>query len=169
MLSTQSIVQQRCAWWICATAVVLAVSIGRSAEAQEGTGTVSGKVIDQTSGQPVAETQIGVIGTNLGARSGPDGQFTIRGVPTGTVRLRALRIGYAEQVQSTVVVAGQAATVNFTLAQLSVKLGEVVTTATGMQRRVELGNAVATIDASNITERAAVTTVTDLLTARTSS
>ena len=167
LLPRKSIVQQRWAWWICATAVVLSACVGRTAEAQEGSGTVSGRVVDEVSGQPVAEVQIVVIGTNIGGRSGADGQFTIRGVPSGATRLRALRIGYAEKVESVVVAAGETATVNFSLAQLSVMLGEVVTTATGMQRRVELGNTVATIDASDITEQAAVATITDVLNART--
>ena len=44
---------------------------------------------------------------------------------------------------------GQNATLDFTLEAAIVKLTEVVTTATGEQRRVELGNSVSTIDAAS--------------------
>jgi iron complex outermembrane receptor protein len=59
-------------------------------------GTITGRVTDAPTGQPLANAQIGVIGTNLGAQTNGDGQYTIRSVPAGTFQVRALRVGYGE-------------------------------------------------------------------------
>jgi TonB-linked SusC/RagA family outer membrane protein len=56
--------------------------------------------------------------------------------------------------------------VEFTLSNVAIQLTPVVTTATGDTRRVEIGNATTTIDASKLTETAPITSLTDLLNAR---
>ena len=47
------------------------------------TGTITGRVLDAATQQPVADVSVFVEGTRRGAVSGPDGTFTIGGVPSG--------------------------------------------------------------------------------------
>ena len=117
-------------------------AITAPALAQSQQASVSGRITDKTSGQPIQEARILVIGTSLFTSSGVDGRYTVRNVPPGTAEIRVLRVGYQEQKRSVPIVAGQTATLDITMTQSVVQLDEVVTTATGQQRRIELGNAV---------------------------
>ena len=129
-------------------------------------GTITGRVTDAATNQPVSAAQVNVVGTTLGAQASQDGQYTIRGVNPGTVELRALRVGFAESKQTVTVTAGQTVTANFAMRAVVTTLAPVVTTATGEQRRVEVGNAIAQVDAAKVTETQAVSNMGDLLTAR---
>jgi TonB-linked SusC/RagA family outer membrane protein len=127
--------------------------------AQDATGSIRGRVVDAAVQQPLAGVSVRVMGTTLGALTGNDGSYQIRGITPGAVQVRAQRIGYAPGTQPATVTAGAATTVDFTLAAAAVKLEEVVTTATGTQARKELGNAITTV---NVTDRAAQAPVTDM-------
>ena len=144
-----------------------AALVGGTAHAQQQTGTVTGRVVEATSGAPVPAVQVNVVGTNLGGISAQNGEFTIRNVPAGQQRVRAIRVGFAESVQAVTVAAGQTATITFRMSAAAVTLSPVVTTATGEQRRVEVGNAVGQIAAAEVTQTQAVQSVGDLLNART--
>src|SRR5829696_4695380 len=102
-----------------------------------------------------------------GAQRGADGQYTLRGVPAGTAELRVLRVGFVEGRASVTVLAGQTATANVQMRSAPIMLTPMVTTATGEQRRIEVGNAVATINAAKDVQERPVANVGDLLTART--
>ena len=114
-------------------------------------GTITGRVTAQSTGQPLAEARVLGISTTLAATTGEDGRFTLRNVPAGLVQLQVLRVGFQSQKKTVTVRAGQADTADFTLAVAVAQLEEVVTTATGQQRRVELGNAISTL--GNVSDR----------------
>ena len=78
----------------------------------------------------------------LAKASGPDGKYSIKGIPAGTAEVRIIRVGYQEQKKSVTITDGGTATLDFAMSATVVQLQEVVTTATGEQRRVEVGNAV---------------------------
>ncbi|MGQ0642657.1 MAG: SusC/RagA family TonB-linked outer membrane protein [Gemmatimonadaceae bacterium] len=141
----------------------LAAMLSVTAAAQAQQGQISGRVTDSLGTQPIGSAQLAVVGTTLGAVTNNEGQYTIRGVNPGRVEVRVLRLGFAEQRQAVTVAAGQTATLNFQLRAVAMTLNPVVTTATGLQRRVEVGNAIAQIDATNIVERQAVSNVADML------
>jgi TonB-linked SusC/RagA family outer membrane protein len=110
------------------------------------TATITGRVLDRASNQPLTAAQVVVVGTQRGAITGEDGSYRISGVAPGRVQLRAQRIGYEAQTQLVAANAGETVTANFTLGTSAIQLDEVVTTATGeTQRRRESGNVVATI------------------------
>ena len=136
-----------------------------SAVAQQATqqGSITGRITDAATGQPVSAAQVNVVGTTLGAQATTDGQYTIRGVAPGTVEVRVLRVGFSEMKQSVTVAAGQSVTANFQMRAVVTTLAPVVTTATGEQRRVEVGNAIAQVDAAKIVETQVVTNVADVL------
>lgn len=147
-------------------ALAAAASAFDAAGAAAQQGTVTGRVTDAGSGQPVSSAQVRVVGTNLGTLTNQEGVFTLRGVPLGTATVRVLTIGYGEASRQVTVAAGQTATVNFALQATGILLAPVVATATGEQRRIEVGNAVAQVQAENVVETSAVSNMADLLTAR---
>jgi len=134
--------------------------------AQSTQGTITGRVTDAATGQPIASAQVNVVNTAIGALTNDKGQYSIRGVLPGTHTVRVLRVGYAEQTATVSVTAGQTATLDLTMKSVAVTLNPVVTTATGEQRRIEVGNSIAQVDASQIVATKGVSTITDLLTAR---
>ncbi len=97
-------------------------------------GRVVGTVTDE-SRQAVPGAQVNLVGTRLGALTGPDGRFRISGVPAGTYEVRVQRIGQRVRTLAGVVVrAGEDATVDVALEGAPATLGGVVVSAS---RRVE--------------------------------
>jgi iron complex outermembrane receptor protein len=112
------------------------------------TGTITGRVIDATTQQPVSDVNVVVEGTRRGAVSGADGTFTIVGVPAGSQTVRARRIGFSAPVQIVVVPTSGSVTVVFPLDRQAISLEDVVTTGYGTQRRVAITGSIATVDAA---------------------
>ncbi len=162
-LLTFSVSRHRTALTVALTAAMLAVAT--TASAQQGR--IAVRVTDAATQQPVSQAQVQLVGTTLGGLTGADGRAIIRGVAPATHQVRVLRVGYAEQKKPVTVTGNEEATVDFALAQVAVSLAPVVTTATGEQRRVEIGNSVAQIDARKVVEEAPVRNVDDLLNSRT--
>jgi TonB-linked SusC/RagA family outer membrane protein len=117
--------------------------------AAQATGTISGRVVDADNGQPVAAAQVTIAGTQFGRASGDDGRFTIANLPAGTHTVVVRRIGYQLQSRTVSLPANGALTVDFTLVKSSVSLAGVVVTATGEERKKEVGNAVTTVSSSD--------------------
>jgi TonB-linked SusC/RagA family outer membrane protein len=129
-------------------------------------GTASGRVTARGTEQPVSDARVEIVGTTLVVPTGTDGRFTIRNVPSGSWTVRVLRVGYQEQKKAVTMTNGQNVTIDFALEQAVVSLAEVVTTATGEQRRVELGNSVSTISASSRAQESPMTNMATLLVAQ---
>ena len=68
---------------VAALTAVAFLAASSRAYAQGATGTIRGKVTAAAGGIPVPGAQISIGGTRIGAASGPDGSYTISGVPTG--------------------------------------------------------------------------------------
>jgi TonB-linked SusC/RagA family outer membrane protein len=129
-------------------------------------GGIRGKVTDKGSGTPLVAATIQVEGTQLGAITADDGSYRIAGVAPGVHVLNARRVGYTPAKQTVTVADNQTATADFALEASASSLQAIVTTATGEQRRIELGNAVATLDASGRTASTAVKDIGDLMAAQ---
>ncbi len=95
-----------------------------SLSAQDPTGTVSGRVVESATQEPVPGAAVSVAARN--AVSGQDGRFTITGVPAGTQTVQATRIGYGQATQQVTVQAGQTATVTLALGSQALLLEGVV-------------------------------------------
>lgn len=127
-------------------------------------GSIAGRVTGRTSGVPLSGVRVTVVNTNLAATTGADGGYAIRNVPVGQAVVRVLRVGFLAQTKPVTVVAGQPTTLDFAMEEAVVRLQEMVTTATGMQRRVEIGNSVANLgDISKKVETAPVSSLSDLI------
>jgi TonB-linked SusC/RagA family outer membrane protein len=107
------------------------------------------------------------IGTTVAGTTGPDGRYTLRNLPAGPVELQVLHVGYTSQKKRVVVTNGSSTNADFALEVAVAQLEEIVTTATGQQRRVELGNALATLgDVGKKVEQSPINTVSDLIVAK---
>ena len=142
-----------------ATGALSLLLVTTAATVARAQGTLAGTVTVQGTGTPLQEARIIVLNTSLFTTSGPDGKYTIRGIPAGPIDVRVIRVGYLEQKKSVAISNGQTAALDFTMAQAVVQLAEVVTTATGEQRRVEVGNAVENVSVSKLTESAPIRSV----------
>jgi TonB-dependent SusC/RagA subfamily outer membrane receptor len=130
-------------------------------------GTITGTVTAREGGRPIGDAQVIVIGTHAATATAENGKFTIRNVRPGPVDVQVLRVGYQSVKRSATVSATDPTTVDFQLAIAVVQLAEVVTTATGQQRRIELGNAVSTLgDVSKMVEEGQQRSVADVLLAK---
>jgi len=56
--------------------------------------TVTGTVVDATTGQPIPDTAVLVVGTDVAASSAKDGTFTLSGAPSGPLTLHAIVEGF---------------------------------------------------------------------------
>ena len=149
-----------------ASGIMPLVLLTTAATVASAQGTIAGTVTEQGAGTPLQEARVIVLNTSLFATSGPDGKFVIRGAPAGALDVRVIRVGYQEQKKSVRVDNGQTAALDFAMTKAIVQLQEVVTTATGEQRRVEVGNAVENISVSKLTEQAPIRNVADVLNGR---
>lgn len=146
---------------------VLTILAGVSvAQAQQSS--VQVRVTEARTSRPIADAQVAIAGTLIGGLTNPEGQVTLRGVPLGPQTIRVLRVGFAESKLLIRVTGTQLPVQEITMTPVAVDLSPVVITATGTQLRKEVGNAVATINVAQTVQVSPITTVADLLAARTS-
>jgi TonB-linked SusC/RagA family outer membrane protein len=143
-----------------------AALIKRAPNDRFAAGTVRGRVTDAVSGQAVSGAAVQVVGLPLAGMTSETGSYAITGVPAGNLRLTARRLGYAAQTRTVTVVEGVTATLDFALTQVPTSLSEVVTTATGPQRRREVGNVIENVPVDSLVSEAPITRLTDVLSAR---
>src|SRR2546426_2692554 len=111
--------------------LVWAVPLG----AQESSGAVTGKVVDATTQQPLANVEVAIAGTPHRELTRPDGGFTLNGVPAGSQRLRATRIGYGSSIQNVTIPSGGNVTAEVTLSPAAAIPEPGVGAGYGPQRR----------------------------------
>ena len=101
--------------------------IGSSIAFAGTTGKIAGRVIDQSTGDPLPGANVMVTGTGLGAASDMDGNYTILQVPPGVHSVTVSVIGYARVTAENVRVhIDQTAAVDFDMKMEALE-GEVVT------------------------------------------
>src|SRR5205823_1176594 len=145
--------------------IAAAVCIPALAIAQ-GTTTITGVVREEGTGRPVPNARVTVVGTGIMVPSKDDGTYVIRGAPAGAQEVRVLALGHVTQKLPVTVPAGGSATLDFSLPVTAIQLEQVVTTATGEQRKTEVGNDIPRLNAPQTVETKPVTNITDLLNAR---
>jgi TonB-dependent starch-binding outer membrane protein SusC len=152
---------------LSALMLLLLSALFTNGAAAQDRGTITGQVVDDITGQPLASVQVIVTGTTLGTITNAQGRFIIANVPAGQVTLRASRIGYGSGTREVQVAAGASASAEFRLAPAAVALDEIVVTGTAgaVQRRSQPA-VVATIDAAEVTQTGVTSSIQDVLTAR---
>jgi TonB-linked SusC/RagA family outer membrane protein len=125
---------------------------------------IGGIVVDAQNGRPISSAQISLVGTNRGGLTNEQGRFLILNVNEGPVRVQVTMIGYADQV-----VEANPGDLNlrFEMSQTAISLDEIVVTGTpGATQKKAIGNVVSTIDAADLTRKAPVTDVQQVLNGR---
>jgi TonB-linked SusC/RagA family outer membrane protein len=152
---------------VLAAGAVLSLGLASPANAQSN-GTVRGRVIEVGSQHPITEAQVTVAGTAASAVTNAAGEYVITLAPSGSHQVTARRIGYAPQTQTVDIPAGGQATADFRMTQTAAQLEQVVVTGTaGAQEKREIGNAVTQLNVADITSKATVTNVSEVLQGRT--
>ncbi len=111
--------------------------------AQQPTGTVRGRVTDNSTQQPIAGAIIAV--GNRSTQTRDDGRFTIGGIAAGSDLLRVKMIGYVQINHPVMVTAGDTSVVDLALTAQAIGLSEVVVTGYGQQRAGNITGAVTAV------------------------
>ncbi|MCH8929203.1 MAG: carboxypeptidase-like regulatory domain-containing protein, partial [Candidatus Marinimicrobia bacterium] len=92
------------------------------------TGKIVGRVLDETTGQPLPGANLILKGTGMGAAADFGGNFIILNIPPGTYTLTARMIGYqAVDYENVRVTIDLTTTINFDMGVQAIESGEVVT------------------------------------------
>ena len=146
------------------TALLLVLPMVSAAQER---GRITGTVADARTDAGISDASVIATETGIGTTAAEDGTFALMDVAPGRYTVKATVVGYESQAKTVTVRAGEAATVRFRLSPERVQLQEVVVTGVGRtETRAEASVAVPTIEAAEITERADVQSVTDLLQGR---
>lgn len=137
--------------------------------AQGDGGTVTGRVTDVATGQPIQQARVLVSGTQNGGLTAENGRFTLRIPTAGAIVLEISRIGYEAKRVNVTAGGATPVVVDVQLTQAAFSLSAVVTTVTGQQRKVELANATAQIPVAEKIAELPVSNMGGLLSGRTSS
>jgi len=142
--------------------------VGVPALSAQETGTITGRVTDAVTAQPLASAQVTIPELQIGVLTQQNGRFILLNVPAGTHTVTVQRIGYRDGTAAVTVVPGESVTQDFQIEEEALALDEIIVTGTpgGTQRRA-LGNSVARVNAAQIAEQAVVTNVQEMLAGRT--
>lgn len=129
-------------------------------------GTVSGRVVDSTTGRGLSGATVRVVGIKRSVVTQDSGRFTMNGVPVGDQLLTVKLFGHQPVERHVTVRGGDVTTVRIAMGAVANVLSGVVTTATGEQNRRQIGNDITIVNADSVMKVAPVRTVTDLLETR---
>ncbi|MBN1639469.1 MAG: carboxypeptidase-like regulatory domain-containing protein, partial [Ignavibacteriales bacterium] len=94
------------------------------------TGTITGKVVDAKTKQPLVGANVVILDSDRGASTDLEGNYVINRVPVGTYRLKFMYIGYNSVLKTDIVVKTAApAYVNAGLVETVIEGSEVTVTA----------------------------------------
>lgn len=126
-------------------------------------GKISGKVVDEKSGEPLIGANVVVEGTALGAAADAAGQYVILQVPPGTYAIRAEMIGYQSvRMEQVDVQTNRIAAANFSLPAKVLDMAEVVVVAERPIIEKDIAATQRTVVAKDM-DKLPTTTVTDVL------
>jgi TonB-dependent SusC/RagA subfamily outer membrane receptor len=135
-------------------AIVLALICASASEpAAQQTATVQGTITEAGTARPLVNAQVTIRGTGIGTLTNSQGRFQLVNVPSGQATLRVELMGYEAATQTITVRAGEATTVNLTLAQSAIAIEGLVVTAMGItQRERAIATSVQTVNAEELAQ-----------------
>lgn len=119
----------------------------REIEAVSQQKTITGKVTDNT-GQPLPGVTVVIKGTTQGTVTNTDGEYSLSNIPDNST-LQFSFVGMRTQE----VVVGSQTTINVSMVEDAIGIEEVVTIGYGVQKKVNVSGAVATISAEKLKNR----------------
>jgi len=134
-------------------------------DADIANGSITGIVTDAATKQPVVGAAV-TVDSGRAVKTRANGLYVVTDVSAGMHRVTVRLLGYRVASVLVTVHADERAVADIALAASATVLNDVVTTATGDRRRLEVGNAVGTIKADSIVQTTLIRNVSDLLQAR---
>src|SRR5690606_12068995 len=131
-------------------AVAVGIFLGTPALAAQGTGTVTGVVVNAENGLTLAGVALEVPGTALRAVSRADGRFTILRVPAGGQSVQARYIGFAPQSVSVTVTSGGVAQVRLELRPQAVEIEGIEVVGLQVGQAAALNQQLNAINVTNV-------------------
>ena len=123
--------------FLLGVAMFMVIPLAMTAFAQQGT--VTGTVMDSTNNATLPGANVQLVGTEKGAATDAEGNYTISGISPGTYDVRATFVGFQpEVVEDVEVAAGETVRVNFTLLASTLQTDELVVVGYGETQRSEL-------------------------------
>ena len=90
-------------------------------------GSISGKIVDEETGDLLPGVAVSIVGTTMGALSNENGEYLILNVPVGTYIVRASLIGFSPvEITNTSVSADLTAYTDFKLSKKALDLGKTI-------------------------------------------
>ncbi len=145
---------------------IIIVRNGEKPTAQDSVGILIGRIVDSVSGKGLPGATVTIVGIKISTVTSDKGSFTIRNVPVGEHTVVVKILGYRTVSQHVSIVASKPANIQLRLASTPTELSGVVTTATGEQRRIEVGNDITVIRVDSVMRNMPVSSFTDLLATR---
>ncbi|MBW3553206.1 MAG: SusC/RagA family TonB-linked outer membrane protein [Gemmatimonadetes bacterium] len=154
--------------YLGALAAATALALGADTALAQGTGTIRGSIVESVTERPLSSVQVSLVGTGRGALTNAAGNFLLLNVPTGTYTIRAELIGHAAATQEVTVAADGVAQVDLRLTVSAIAVDQIVVTGTaGATSKRTLGNSVTTVNAAEMAQQTAITSLTELLQSKT--
>lgn len=108
---------------------IVFIFLGTQSVYAQGSGTVSGTVVDKASGDPLPGVNVFFEGTSIGSATNIDGEYVIHQVPAGEHKIIAKFIGYKEQSIPVTIVSNKKVELKIELDYLAFETDEVIVTA----------------------------------------
>ena len=109
------------------TAALLVLLFVASAAQAADTGSITGKVVDE-SGVPLQNASVILLGKGMGGPTNADGKYTLTKVPVGAYTVRAMMVGKQRAEKNVTVDANRTVVVDFQLGEEAVKMKVVEVT-----------------------------------------
>jgi outer membrane receptor protein involved in Fe transport len=123
---------------------------GSNAQAQDQTGSIGGRVVDDQ-GTPLVGAQVAIPGSSIGTQSRANGEYILPRVPVGSHSVQARYLGYRPETATIQVTVNQRSTQDFTLRRDPLQLQTMVVTGTSSPRmNLDASVAVTTLTATEI-------------------
>lgn len=121
---------------------VLIIIISKFVFAQQSNISIYGRVVDKSTNEPLIGANVIILGTDFGASTNFEGEYSISNVPPNTYQVRASVIGYNSVIKTDIsVMPGRPAIVNFELTVTTIELeGVVVQSDYFIRNPIELGS-----------------------------
>lgn len=137
--------------WSLGTLIVSILVLALPAALSAQAGSVTGKVVHETTGTGIPAVQVSIPALKVSALTAADGSFTLNGVAPGNHQLRVIRIGYRAATVPVEVRPGDNAIADIRIAEVAMALDEIVVTGTvGAARKREVGNSIAQVNVTDV-------------------
>jgi len=124
------------------TGAILIIFLSEFAFSEQSNISIYGRVVDKSTNEPLIGANVIIPGTEFGAATNFDGEYSISNVPPNTYQVRASVIGYNSVTKTDIsVMPGRPAIVNFELTVTAIELeGVVVQSDYFVRNPIELGS-----------------------------